>query len=614
MKSLKRISKIQTKINTVLTQMISVGIVALIGLFLIEAPASGFTGSGSGTQADPYQITNATQLQEMQDDLNAHYVLAGDIDCSDTVNWNSGKGFVPIWPFAGTFDGQGHKITGLFINGPYIGYPFYAYHYVGLFGIVSSGTIKNVGLVNANILGYGGAVGGLVGHNSYGVITNSYATGSVQGVYYVGGLVGSNYGGDITNSYATGSVTGQADAIGGLVGMYYFGGAITNSYSTGSVTGGSYIGGLVGENDVGHPGGAITNSYWDTQTSGRSTSDGGTGKTTAEMMQQATFVDWDFVNIWAINEGVSYPFFDTTPPEIICPSDITVEQESGDGTVVEFECTATDNVDPNPIVICDPPSGSTFPPATMTVTCLATDASGNSSTCTFTVTVVDTTPPVISIIAPEPYVLYAVENLVPDFAATDSGSGVFDCWGTLTDSYGYSGDVDSGFTPEAGVYNLVVKAVDFAGNYTESEPVLFVVFDSDGGFVTGGGWIYSEPGAYAPDTTLEGKANFGFVSKYKKGATVPTGNTEFVFQAGDLNFHSSSYQWLVVTGSNYARFKGTGTINGSGDYKFMLWAGDNEPDTFRIKIWWEENDIENIVYDNGMNQPIEGGSIIVHTK
>ena len=133
------------------------------------------------------------------------------------------------------------------------------------------------------------------------------------------------------------------------------------------------------------------------------------------------------------------------------------------------------------------------------------------------------------------------------------------------------------------------------------------------GFVTGGGWIDSPEGAYTPDPSLSGKANFGFISKYKKGATVPTGQTEFVFHAGDLNFHSSSYEWLVVTGSDYARFKGWGSINGEEGYQFMIWAGDS-PDTFRIKIWWEDGEIENVVYDNGMDQEIGGGSIVIHTN
>ncbi len=112
-----------------------------------------------------------------------------------------------------------------------------------------------------------------------------------------------------------------------------------------------------------------------------------------------------------------------------------------------------------------------------------------------------------------------------------------------------------------------------------------------------------------------GKATFGFVSKYKKGAKVPTGSTEFQFHAGDLNFHSSSYQWLLVTGSDYARYKGVGTINGEGTYKFMIWAGDDAPDTFRIKIWTEDGGgIETVIYDNGHDQAIGGGSIVIHTK
>jgi hypothetical protein len=119
-------------------------------------------------------------------------------------------------------------------------------------------------------------------------------------------------------------------------------------------------------------------------------------------------------------------------------------------------------------------------------------------------------------------------------------------------------------------------------------------------------------GAYKADSSLAGKATFGFVSKYKKGADVPTGNTEFQFKAGDLNFHSTSYEWLVVTGSNFAKFKGEGTINGQGNYKFQIWAGDNSPDTFRIKIW--DAITGDVVYDNGMNQAIGGGNIVVHNK
>jgi hypothetical protein len=114
-----------------------------------------------------------------------------------------------------------------------------------------------------------------------------------------------------------------------------------------------------------------------------------------------------------------------------------------------------------------------------------------------------------------------------------------------------------------------------------------------------------------------GKATFGFVSKYVKGKTLPTGQTEFVFAAGGINFHSSSYEWLIVnqSGAN-AQFKGDGTINGSGNYTFMLWAGDGDKDTnpatvdtFRIKIW--NTATNEVVYDNGSDTAISGGNIMI---
>jgi len=183
------------------------------------------------------------------------------------------------------------------------------------------------------------------------------------------------------------------------------------------------------------------------------------------------------------------------------------------------------------------------------------------------------------------------------------------------------GDVNTGTgaTPThsytlADIYNVCLTVND---GTVDSDPVctIAVVYNPEGGFVTGGGWIDSPEGAYAADSALTGKATFGFVSKYKKGASVPDGNTEFQFKAGDLNFHSTSYDWLVVNqGGTNAQFKGIGTVNGVGEYKFMLWATDGSPDTFRIRIWGEDSAGEHVTYDNGVAQPIGGGSIVVHNK
>lgn len=187
------------------------------------------------------------------------------------------------------------------------------------------------------------------------------------------------------------------------------------------------------------------------------------------------------------------------------------------------------------------------------------------------------------------------------------------------DSTTGTGEMPTHSYSTSGIYNVCLTVAD---EWQDSDPncTMAVVYDPDNGFVTGGGWFDSPAGAYAADPSLTGKATFGFVSKYKKGASVPSGNTEFQFKAGGFNFHSDTYEWLVVNqnGAN-AQFKGSGTINGAPDsngnaYKFMLWAGEGSPDTFRIKIWYENEAGEHIVYDNVLDQDIGGGSIVVHSK
>ncbi len=248
--------------------------------------------------------------------LAGDYELANDIDCSDTVNWNSGKGFKPVGPsgdgFIGSFDGQGYNITGLVINRP-------TEDQVGLFGIADVGAqISNVALLGGSVSGDNN-VGSLAGASDA-VIENTYSTALVSGSAGVGGLLGFNLG-TISNSYATGSVsaTGSAGVFraGGLVGQagnvfVPSTGSIINCYSTGVVSGtGADIGGLVGLHR--YPS-MVTSSYWDTETSGQSSSAVGEGKTTNEMSQQATFVGWSFNTIWWILENTGYPLLLVSSP------------------------------------------------------------------------------------------------------------------------------------------------------------------------------------------------------------------------------------------------------------------------------------------------------------
>ena len=133
----------------------------------------------------------------------------------------------------------------------------------------------------------------------------------------------------------------------------------------------------------------------------------------------------------------------------------------------------------------------------------------------------------------------------------------------------------------------MVEAKDVAGNLTVSDPVYFFVDDPNGGFATGSGLIDSKAGAYINDPSLSGKASLQFVSKYLKGATTPSSTTQFIFKASNLKSLSANYDWLVVAGTK-AQFKGTGTLNDQGAYKFMLTAENGvktQTNTLRIKIW-----------------------------
>jgi len=239
----------------------------------------------------------------------------------------------------------------------------------------------------------------------------------------------------------------------------------------------------------------------------------------------------------------------------------------------------------------------------LTILPVTIDASANSNPqpvkSTSTIVNATITPTVAGV-----YVTFKVDGVVKGTSQTNT-SGV--------------ASFDIGVLPVE-VYKIEVVAGADCSNSIAYLPV----YDPTAGFVTGGGWFIS-PITTLPYMQVSGKANFGFVSKYLKGSNTPTGNTEFQFQAGNLNFASSSYDLgsLVVT-STKAIYKGTGKINGAGNYGFMVSAldggtGGGGIDKFRIKIW--EISSSAIVYDNnaGLDDngvpttALGGGSIVIHT-
>lgn len=254
---------------------------------------------GSGTEADPYLISNASELQSMEDDLDANYELVSDINASNAAQWNNGSGFDPVGEvFIGEFDGQHYSISHLEINR--------TNQDIGLFANVGrSATVINVHMMDLSITGsnnefgtlynVGGVAGGnggtirnvtvngsvtgssagiLVGNNFAGVIQNGSANGRVDGAAHaggavgisgggtlvqrvsadvnvtgideVGGLVGSNQG-QIQKGIASGSIDGNED-VGGIAGTNLFGGTIQNVSTDVSVNGSYRIGGLAGRN------------------------------------------------------------------------------------------------------------------------------------------------------------------------------------------------------------------------------------------------------------------------------------------------------------------------------------------------------------------------------
>ncbi|UCG59933.1 MAG: hypothetical protein JSU70_10505 [Phycisphaerales bacterium] len=316
-------------------------------------PLPTFSGGG-GKPDDPYLISTATELNSIGHNpglMNAHFRLLNDIVLPSSDFHVIGSVAVP---FTGVFDGNGKKVVNL--NYSATG----CCDDVGLFASVhgKDAHVKDLGLIDPNVtagLGQGAGplvgsfvrgtianchaqrgrimgderVGGLVGSSRFGTLLTSYSSTTTNGRNFVGGLVGNTEYGTILSCYARGDVSARY-MVGGLAGRS-LSSTVASAYSAGSVSGRTYVGGLVGYGESRH---RITASFWDIETSGQTTSDGGTGKTTAQMQTESTFTNagWDFVgemengteDIWSICEGTNYPRLVWQIPvgDFVCPDGV----------------------------------------------------------------------------------------------------------------------------------------------------------------------------------------------------------------------------------------------------------------------------------------------------
>ena len=207
------------------------------------ANVSSFSSGGT------YSITTVEELQKLADYVNnggatagRTFVLGADLDLSSVENWTPiGVATSSARRFKGTFDGNGHKIENVTINSPNS-------NYVGFFGYIQSGIVKNLSLENIKVNGTD-MVGGLAGYvNSSGSIINcSVSDAEIIALgNYSGGLIGRIYSSSVSNSYANGNITGHDNYAGGFIGCTQNNSSIVNSYSNCNVCGTSTTGGFVG--------------------------------------------------------------------------------------------------------------------------------------------------------------------------------------------------------------------------------------------------------------------------------------------------------------------------------------------------------------------------------
>jgi hypothetical protein len=244
-----------------------VGWVALFTLAVLAGvfntgKAFAFSGAGTGTSGDPFQITTCAQLDSMNADLSADYVLQNDIDCSGAGSLNGGTGWSPIGggtSFSGTLDGQNHKINKLDLSGM----PSTT-NYEGMFSqLTGAAVVENLQIIQGKVNGHanvGMVAGGMFDSSR---LDNVYVDATITcHAENCGGMTGSLHDASvINNSGADETLTGDSQSVGGLVGYISDSGTITESFANGNVSGALYVGGLVGAINNNPSTATITNAY-----------------------------------------------------------------------------------------------------------------------------------------------------------------------------------------------------------------------------------------------------------------------------------------------------------------------------------------------------------------
>lgn len=342
----------------------------LLSMFPFAITAEAVEFSGGGTESDPYLISNLSELEAFRDYINAgngsgeYFKQTANIDMSSAYSEGTGVSWTPIGSdygkqFKGNFEGDGHKIKGLYINS--------TSEYLGLFGYVDSGgTVQNLGVDGTvsgefsigGVVGWnkgkiencsnactvsGDYIGGVAGLNA-GTIENCCNTGNISGYDTVGGVVGRNNFGTLKNSYNTGKVSGNYN-VGGITGNTYDG-TIIYCYNTGTVYGKIYASGIIGSTLYD----SVTNCYYLEGTAnggieGADAQGRAEVKSSAEFATQSTFKDWDFDTVWTMSSDLGRPVFIASLDPITAPAyTVTIPESLEIGGTAQITAENVSNI------------------------------------------------------------------------------------------------------------------------------------------------------------------------------------------------------------------------------------------------------------------------------